>query len=90
MDSKKKYVKHETPEDALNAIKESRKRYYEQHKYVYGAKEREKYRLAHPNHKIYSKREIIEYTTCQSKTALGGECTRKIKSGETYCWQHNR
>lgn len=88
MESRQKYNKHKTAEEALAAIKQCHKRYYEQNKEAYQAKEREKYRQEHPNHKVYKKREVTEYTTCKGKTFNKQDCARKIKVGTEFCWQH--
>lgn len=85
---KKKYKKHKSPEEALKAIKQCQKQYYEQHKETYQIREREKYRKEHPDHKVYTKRDVIEYTRCQGKSANNKDCTRKVKVDTQYCWQH--
>lgn len=88
MEPQIRYRKHKSAEEALKAIKQCHKNYYEKHKEEYQVKEREKYRQAHPGHKEYKKREPVEFVLCQGKTSSNRDCARKVKAGSDFCWQH--
>lgn len=88
-------VKYATTDEKYAAIKASqlkcRQKFLEERQ----TKEREKYRSKYPDHKVYNKnkenKETIPKTQCQHiglRTGTNNQCTRKVTSPETLCWQH--
>lgn len=87
--------KYATLEEVLAANKVANKKSREKHLEERKAKDREKYRLKHPDHKIYEKNKktkpVIPKIQCQHiglRTGINHQCTRKVTSPETVCWQH--